>query len=71
MLRWRACSLLRAALRVSSRRTARIRGRICRTRDDGRAEVFDDIERFYNAVRRHATIGYISPVEFENKVGLA
>lgn len=29
------------------------------------------IERFYNPVRRHSTIGYISPVEFERKAGLA
>jgi len=33
--------------------------------------VFDYIERFYNAVRRHSTIGYLSPVEFEKKAGLA
>jgi hypothetical protein len=25
----------------------------------------------YNAIRRHSTIGYLSPVEFERKVGLA
>src|SRR3954452_9756912 len=25
----------------------------------------------YNPTRRHSTIGYISPVEFERKVGLA
>jgi transposase InsO family protein len=25
----------------------------------------------YNATRRHSTIGYLSPVEFERKVGLA
>jgi len=29
------------------------------------------IERFYNAVNRHSAIGYLSPVEFERKVGLA
>ena len=29
------------------------------------------IERFYNTIRRHSTIGYISPVEFERKLGLA
>ncbi|MEW6371436.1 MAG: IS3 family transposase, partial [Pseudomonadota bacterium] len=28
---------------------------------------FDYIERFYNPRRRHSTIGYISPVQFENK----
>ncbi|MBR0406366.1 MAG: IS3 family transposase, partial [Eggerthellaceae bacterium] len=36
-----------------------------------RADVFDYIERFYNATRRHSTIGYLSPVEFERKLGLA
>ncbi len=55
----------------SSLKTERIRGRVYRTRDDARADVFDYIERFYNAVRRHSTIGYISPVQFEKKVGLA
>jgi len=29
------------------------------------------IERFYNTVRRHSTIGYLSPVEFQKKVRLA
>ncbi|WP_330166296.1 IS3 family transposase, partial [Rhizobium sp. C1] len=29
------------------------------------------IERFYNPKRRHSTLGYLSPIEFENKVGLA
>jgi putative transposase len=27
--------------------------------------VFDYIERFYNPRRRHATIGYLSPMQFE------
>jgi putative transposase len=49
-------------------RTAR---KIYRTRNEARADVFDYIERFYNATRRHSTIGYLSPVEFERKVGLA
>jgi putative transposase len=30
-----------------------------------RADVFDDIERFYNPRRRHSTIGYLSPMDFE------
>ncbi|MGB8763997.1 MAG: IS3 family transposase, partial [Burkholderiales bacterium] len=29
---------------------------------------FDYIERFYNPKRRHSTIGYISPVQFENQL---
>ena len=42
-----------------------------RTRDEARADVFDYIERFYNTKRRHSTIGYLSPMEFETKAGLA
>jgi transposase InsO family protein len=41
-----------------------------RTRDDARADVFDYIERFYNAKRRHSKIGYGSPMEFEMQAGL-
>jgi len=55
----------------SSLKTERINRKVYRTRDAARADVFDYIERFYNTVRRHSTIGYISPVEFERKVGLA
>jgi putative transposase len=33
--------------------------------------VFDYVERFYNTIRRRSTIGYISPAEFEKRVGLA
>ncbi|SFD76029.1 putative transposase [Bosea sp. CRIB-10] len=53
----------------SSLKTERIRGKTYRTRDEARADVFDYIERFYKALRRHSTIGYLSPVEFEKKVG--
>ncbi|WP_336246429.1 MULTISPECIES: IS3 family transposase, partial [Rhizobium/Agrobacterium group] len=31
----------------------------------------DYIERFYNPKRRHSTLGYLSPNDFETKVGLA
>lgn len=41
------------------------RRQVYRTRDAARADVFDYIERFYNTIRRHPTIGYLSPVEFE------
>jgi putative transposase len=27
--------------------------------------VFDYIERFYNPKRRHSTLGYLTPTEFE------
>lgn len=55
----------------SSLETERIRGKLDRTRDAARADVFEYIEQFYNTIRRHSTIGYLSPVEFEKKVGLA
>jgi putative transposase len=55
----------------SSLKTERIGRKVYRTRDAARADVFDYIERFYNTVRRHSTIGYLSPVEFERMVGLA
>ena len=42
-----------------------------RTRNEAKADVFDYTERFYNMTRRHSTIGYVSPVEFERKLGLA
>ncbi len=35
------------------------------TRDDARRSLFDYIEIFYNRVRRHSTLGYLSPAEFE------
>jgi putative transposase len=55
----------------SSLKTERVARKVYRTRDQARADVFDYIERFYNTTRRHSTIGYISPVEFEKKMGLA
>ena len=35
------------------------------TRDAARAAVFEYIEIFYNRHRRHSSIGYVSPVEYE------
>ena len=35
------------------------------TRDCARAAVFDYIEVFYNRQRRHSSLGYVSPVDFE------
>ena len=49
----------------SSLKTERTAGKTYRTRDQARADVFDYIERFYNPRRRHSTIGYRSPMEFE------
>ena len=54
----------------SSLKTERIARKIYRSRDEARADVFDYIERFYNTKRRHSTIGYVSPMEFEMKAGV-
>lgn len=55
----------------SSLKTERTARKAYRTRNEAKADVFDYIARFYNAIRRHSTIGYLSPVEFERKVGLS
>ncbi len=55
----------------SSLKTERTARKVYRTRDEARADVFDYIERFYNPKRRHSTIGYLSPVEFEDAAMLA
>ena len=49
-------------------RVERVARKTNRTRDQARADVFDYIERFYNPRRRHSTIGYISPMELEQRV---
>ena len=55
----------------SSLKTERTARKMYRTRDQAKADVFDYIERFYNSKRRHSTIGYLSPMEFEQRAGLA
>jgi transposase InsO family protein len=35
------------------------------TRSQARVSIGDYIENFYNPVRRHSSIGYVSPIEFE------
>lgn len=39
-----------------------------RTRDEARSVIFDYIEIFYNRQRKHSYIGYLSPVEFEERL---
>ncbi len=55
----------------SSLKTERTARKTYRTRDQAKADVFDYIERFYNPKRRHSTLGYVSPIEFEKQVRLA
>lgn len=35
------------------------------TREQAKAEIFEYVEVFYNRVRRHSSLGFLSPVEFE------
>jgi putative transposase len=55
----------------SSLKTERVHRKVYATRDEAKADVFDYVERFYNPRRRHSTIGYPSPVEYENATNSA
>ena len=55
----------------SSLKTERVRKKVYQSRDQARADVFDYIERFYNPTRRHSTLGYLSPIDFERQAGVA
>jgi putative transposase len=55
----------------STLKTERIARKTYRTRDEAKADVFDYIERFYNPRRRHSTLGYLSPIAFEEQEALA
>lgn len=39
-----------------------------RTRDEARRDVFRYIETWYNRQRRHSTLGYVSPAEYETQL---
>lgn len=52
-----------AAVDSFSLKAERTEAKTYRTRDEARVDVFDYIERFYNIIRRHSTIDYLSPVE--------
>ena len=41
------------------------------TREDARRAIFRYIETWYNRKRRHSTLGYISPVEYEQQLQVA
>ncbi len=51
----------------SSLKTERLRRKTYRARKQARADVFVYIERFNNPTCRHSTIGYLSPMTFEER----
>ena len=55
----------------SSLKTERVGKMVYRTRAQAKADVFDYIECFYNPTRRHSTLGYLSPIDFEMEAGVA
>lgn len=55
----------------STLKTERTNRKHYATRDAARADVFDYIERFYNPIRRHSTLGNRSPVAYEQDAAVA
>ncbi|MBL8677048.1 MAG: IS3 family transposase, partial [Alphaproteobacteria bacterium] len=41
---------------------------IFHTREEARREIFEYLEIYYNRDRRHSSIGYLTPEEFELKI---
>lgn len=55
----------------STLKTERCHRRRYASRDDARADIFDYVERFYNPIRRHSTLGNRSPIAFEQAGAVA
>ena len=56
---------------LSSLKTERIARESYFTRNQAKAEVLDYIERFYNPECRHPTLGYLRPIDFEQRANVA
>jgi putative transposase len=55
----------------STLKTESIRGRVFQTHAQAKLAVFEYIEGFYNRKRLHSSIGYCSPVDFEDRMRAA
>ncbi len=53
-----------------SLKTEWVYGKDYQTREEAKEDLFKYIELFYNRKRRHAALGYVSPVEFERRCEL-
>lgn len=54
-----------------SSKTERIARKTYRTRNQGRQDVFDYIERLYNPTRRPSTLDSLNPMDFEKQANVA
>ena len=48
-------------------KTSSVRGRIFASEQEARSNAFEYIEVFYNRFRKHSSLGYKSPIQFEEK----
>lgn len=55
----------------SSMKTERIARKTYWMRNHAKADLFDYIERFHNSTRRHWTLGYSGPMDFERQARVA
>ena len=55
----------------STLKTELVRGRVFQTHAQARLALFEYIEGFYNRKRLHSSIGYCSPVDFEDRMRAA
>jgi len=55
----------------SSLKNELVNHRSFRTRDEARTSVFEYIEVFYNRQRRHQSLDYVSPLDYEREAGVA
>jgi putative transposase len=51
-----------------SLKVEQIQGTRYATREDAKADLFEYIETYYNRQRRHSTLNYLSPCDFEARM---
>ena len=51
----------------ASLKRERCRRQTYKTREEAKADIFDYIERFYDRKRSHTYLGYLRPVQYENR----
>ena len=49
-------------------KTQLIEGGVFESVEQARTEIFSYIEGYYNRIRRHSSLGYVSPIEFEKQL---